>query len=196
MTGLTIKEAAQLAGVSEATVKGWVRTGLLRQSLSGHRRRFTAEDLRNAQHLAHAGNVLPRWRGDPGYAGQRLRTAREQAGLTQLQLAVRIDLTNEEISRLEHGMLAPQILTLIKISQALEIDPERLVSVDALGLETLSSAEAATRLGVPPVRLERWMKHGVLPGTKLGGRWRIPAIAVRELAESGRLRGESRRLDG
>jgi hypothetical protein len=39
------------------------------------------------------------------------------------------------------------------------------------------------------------VKQGLLEGRKVSGQWRVPAIAVMELARSGRLRGRSRRLD-
>ena len=43
--------------------------------------------------------------------------------------------------------------------------------------------------------VQEWLKQGVLPATKVSGRWRVPAIAIAELERSGRLRGASRRLD-
>ena len=64
-----------------------------------------------------------------------------------------------------------------------------------VGLELLTKQEAGQRLDVPTARVRAWMKQGVLPGVKVGGEWRVPAIAVTELERSGRLRGVSRRLD-
>jgi excisionase family DNA binding protein len=59
----------------------------------------------------------------------------------------------------------------------------------------MTAREAATLLDIPVERLHQWLKDGILPGMKVGGHWRIPAIAVHELARGGRLRGASRRLD-
>jgi excisionase family DNA binding protein len=97
---------------------------------------------------------------------------------------------------MENGKRTPQMATLEKLSRALGIEPSLLVSGDPIGPETLTTAEAAAFLGVPYVRMFRWMKYGVLPGTKVCGTWHIPKAAVLELDRSGRLRGESRRLDG
>jgi hypothetical protein len=55
--------------------------------------------------------------------------------------------------------------------------------------------EAGKRLDVPSERVRSWPLQGILPGVKVGGRWRVPAIAVVELERSERLRGKSRRLD-
>jgi excisionase family DNA binding protein len=194
MDGLTRKEAAELIGVTEDTIKGWLRTGYLRRRQPG--KRLTAEDVLGAQRNAHAGDVIPRWREDPVRVGQRLRAIREQVGLSQQQLAEMADLTHEAISRLELGQTKPQVRTLRKLISALGIEPHKLVSHEPVGLQTVSTDEAAVLLGVPRARLQVWIKNGVLPGRKVGGRWRIPLVAVHELDASGRLRGQSRRLDG
>jgi excisionase family DNA binding protein len=188
MTGLTRKQAAALAGVSEQTINGWRGSGYLHQP-------YTVEKVLAAQQAVHAGEVVPRWRADPVYAGQRLRALREGAGLNQQQLARQADLTHEEISRLEHGDKCPQALTVQKLSRALGVPPEQFVDDAPLGLELLTTEEAGQRLDIPGGRVRKWMQQGVLPGVKVSGEWRVPAIAVAELDRSGRLRGASRRLD-
>ena len=82
-----------------------------------------------------------------------------------------------------------------QLSQALGGAPERFVDDTPLGRTLLSTEEVGRRLDVPTARVRFWMKHGVLPGVKVSGQWRVPAIAVAELERSGRLRGASRRLD-
>jgi excisionase family DNA binding protein len=195
MNGLTTKEAAELIGVSEQTVKGWLRRGYLRQALPGPTHRLLPEDVYDAQRNAHAGDLVPRWREDPSRAGSRLRELRERAGLNQQQLAARAGITHERVSRLEHGQWAPKAATIVALSQALGCDPKQFVSSEPIGPRTLSTTEAAGALGVPVQRLQVWLQDGTLPSTKIGGRWRIPAVAVSELDRSGRLRGVSRRLD-
>lgn len=69
MTGLTREEAAELAGVSSHTPNGWVASDSLRSSLPDRPLRFTAADVLTAKHVAHAGEVVPRWRDDPVHAG-------------------------------------------------------------------------------------------------------------------------------
>lgn len=188
MIGLTRKEAAALVGVSEQTIVGWQTSGYLHQP-------YTAEAVLAAQQAVHIGDVVPRWRANPIHAGQRLRMLRETAGLNQQQLAQQAGLVHEEISRLEHGGRCPYAPTLRKLSQALEVAPERFVDDAPIGLEMLSTQEAGRRLDIPAGRVQKWLQQGILPGVKVSGRWRVPAIAVAELARSGRLRGESRRLD-
>jgi excisionase family DNA binding protein len=195
MTGLTRKQAADLAGVSEPTIKGWVKSGSLRSSLPGRPPRYTVADVRDAQAAAHAGDVVLRWRADPVHAGQRLRTLRERAGCNQQHLARQADLTHEQISRLEHGTCAASGPTVRKLSQALGVAPAQFVDDTPVGLELLSTREVAQRLAVPRARVGVWLREGVLPGVKVGGQWRVPAIAVAELERSNRLRGVSRRLD-
>ena len=194
MTGLTRKEAAELAGVSEATIRGWQRNGSL-ASLPGRSPRFAAAEVREAQAVAHAGDVVPRWRADPAHAGQRLRMVREAAGLTQLELSARAGITHEALSNLELGKRAALAPTVHQLSQALRVAPDHFVDDTPVGLTLLSTEEVGRRLDVPTARVRFWMKHGVLPGVKVSGQWRVPAIAVAELERSGRLRGASRRLD-
>jgi excisionase family DNA binding protein len=83
-----------------------------------------------------------------------------------------------------------------RLAQVLRVAPETFVHHDPIGgLSLLTVREAAALLDVPYKRLRKWMQQGVLPGHSVAGRWRIPAVAVSELARSGRLRGASRRLD-
>ena len=195
MKRLTRQDAADLAGVSFSTINGWVANGALRSSLPDRPLRFTEADVLTAKHLAHAGDAVPRWRDAPHRAGKRLRALREGAGLNQQQLARQADLAHEEISRLEHGDKCPQAPTVHKLSQALGVPPAQFVDDSPMGLELLTTDEAGHRLDVPGTRVRVWMQQGVLPGVKVGGEWRVPAIAVAELDRSGRLRGASRRLD-
>jgi excisionase family DNA binding protein len=82
------------------------------------------------------------------------------------------------------------------LAQALGVEPARFVARDkTTGLSLLTVAEAAGRLDVPAGRVQAWLKQGLLAGSKVSGQWRVPAVAVAELARSGRLRGRSRRLD-
>jgi len=188
MTGLTRKQAAALVGVHEQTIVGWQTSGHLR-------RPFTVDRVLAAQQVAHVGEVVPRWRADRVRAGRRLRMLREAAGLNQQQLAHLAGITHEALSNLELGKLAASAPTVRQLSQALGVAPERFVDDTPIGVELLSTEEAGRRLEVPAGRVQEWLKQGVLPATKVSGRWRVPAIAIAELERSGRLRGRSRRLD-
>jgi excisionase family DNA binding protein len=188
MSGLTRKQAAELAGVSTQTILGWQKSGHLQ-------RPYTVDAVLAAQQVANLGEVIPWWRSDRVRAGQRLRALREQAGLTQLQLSAQAGISHEALSNLELGKLVASAPTVRQLSQALGVAPERFVDTSPIGLEMLSTQEAGRRLDVPVGRIQYWLQQGVLPATKVSGRWRVPAIAVAELDRSGRLRGRSRRLD-
>jgi transcriptional regulator with XRE-family HTH domain len=120
---------------------------------------------------------------------------RERAGLTQQELSARAGITHEAISALELGTRAASAPTVHKFSQVLGVAPAQFVDDTPVGLTLLSTREAGQRLDVPTARVRFWMKQGVLPGIKVSGQWRVPAIAVAELERSERLRGASRRLD-
>jgi excisionase family DNA binding protein len=192
---LTVTEAAQRRGVSRHIIRNWVTRGLLPATRTTGRHFIHPADLVAAQALLHAGEVVPAWRDDPRRAGTRLRALREAAGLSQLQLAAASGVTHEAISNLEGGRRAPFAHTVRQLAQALHVEPERFVAHEPVGLSMLTVVEAATRLDVPPARVRVWVTQGVLPGTKVSGQWRVPAVLVAELERSGRLRGQSRRLD-
>ena len=192
---LTVTDAARRSGVSRFTVAGWITGGKLPAVRIDGRRRVRPTDLAATQATAHLGDVVPAWRDDRQRAGTRLRELREAAGLTQLQLAAASGLTHEAISNLETGKRSPLAATVGALAQALRVEPERFVASDQIGLSLVTTAEAAKRLDVPMGRVQVWVKDGTLPGTKVSGEWRVPAVAVAELNRSGRLRGRSRRLD-
>ncbi len=192
---LTVTEAARQTGVSRSTVAGWITAGHLPAVLIDRRRRIRPADLAAAQVTAHLGGVVPAWRDDRPRAGKRLRELREAQGMNQLQLAELSGISHEVISRLETGRCWPKASTVRALAQALRLDPRQFVSDEQVGLTTLTVAEAASRLDVPPGRVQTWLKQGLLPGTKVSGQWRVLAVVVAELDRSGRLRGRSRRLD-
>jgi excisionase family DNA binding protein len=196
VTGLvTVIQAAQQAGVSRHIISSWITQGRLPAVRIAGRRYVRPADLAATQAVAHVGDVVPAWRQDPQRAGKRLRALREAAGLSQLQLGAASGLRHETLSRLELGWQGASAETVRALAQALGVDPEQFVSRDPGGLTMLTLTEAAARLDVPPERVRTWLHQGELPGVKVSGQWRVPAIAVMELGRSGRLRGRSRRLD-
>jgi excisionase family DNA binding protein len=124
---LSVAQAAQLAGVSRYTVRGWIANGHLVAVRINGRRYVRAEDLAATQARAHAGEVVPTWRQNRHRAGKRLRTIREAAGLNQIQLAAASGLTHEAISNLETGKRAPYATTVRALAQALGVAPEQFV---------------------------------------------------------------------
>ena len=59
--------------------------------------------------------------------GKRLRAIREQRGLTQKQLAERIETQEPQISRYEGGTALPSAETLVSISQVLQVGIDELL---------------------------------------------------------------------
>jgi len=53
--------------------------------------------------------------------GEKIKTIRKEKGLSQLDLAMRMDNYAEQIGRIERGELNVSICTLKKITEALEI---------------------------------------------------------------------------
>jgi DNA-binding XRE family transcriptional regulator len=60
------------------------------------------------------------------YVGDRIKQARESAGLTQTELSTRAGLPQSHISRLENGQHSPSFATLEKIAKALNIPVSQL----------------------------------------------------------------------
>lgn len=192
---LTVAEAERWAGVSRDTINGWIKQGRLHMTLVSGRRHVRLADLAACRATMQLGIVLPVWRVDPVRAGKRLRTLREAHGWSQQQLALRTGLTHEAISKIELGRRAPLAGTVDALAQALDVPVERFVDQVSLGLSYLTVGEAAACLGIPIGRLRKWLRQGLVDGTKIAGQWRVLSVAVSELEHSSRLRGRSRRLD-
>jgi len=58
--------------------------------------------------------------------GKRLKDLRKQAGLTQEQLAEKVNITVESISNIERGIYSPKFSNLEKISEILEVEVKDL----------------------------------------------------------------------
>src|ERR671917_2002554 len=170
---LTVTAAAERSGLPRTVISGWITTGQLPAVRVNGRRHIRVEDLVETQARAHEGEVVPVWRKNRKRAGKRLRAIREVAGLNQIQLAAASGLTHEAISRLETGRCWPYAETVRKLAKALNVDPERFVARDkTTGLTLMTVAEAASRLGVPPGRVQTWLRKGQVEGTKVSGEWR------------------------
>jgi transcriptional regulator with XRE-family HTH domain len=63
----------------------------------------------------------------PGALGRNLRRAREQAGLTQEQVAERSGVHSTEVSRIERGKRDPRVSTLERLAKAVEVSPGDLL---------------------------------------------------------------------
>jgi transcriptional regulator with XRE-family HTH domain len=63
--------------------------------------------------------------------GKRMKELREQHGMTQLQLGMKIGLTNDEVSNIERGLRAPRFEALEKLAQELHVPVWKLFYFDS-----------------------------------------------------------------
>ena len=63
--------------------------------------------------------------------GKKIKTLRKQKGLTQAELAEKINVDSKYISRLETGISVASIATMIKISKALDIQLSDIFVVES-----------------------------------------------------------------
>lgn len=59
---------------------------------------------------------------------QRIKSARRAAGLTQAELAERIDISTNAVAKLENELMAPSLMTLVNTANALGIDINYLLT--------------------------------------------------------------------
>lgn len=61
--------------------------------------------------------------------GKRIREIRKSKGLTQLELAVRVNKDYTSIGRLESGRTNPTYITLLKIAEGLDVNLADILNV-------------------------------------------------------------------
>lgn len=74
----------------------------------------TSEKRKRGPKVRHAKSVV---------FGEVLRTRREAVGITQTDLAKRVKLASQEISRLERGIVDPTWSRIIELAEALGVTP-------------------------------------------------------------------------
>jgi transcriptional regulator with XRE-family HTH domain len=60
--------------------------------------------------------------------GENLRRLRTEAGLTQEQLGIKVDMNMSEISRVERGKNDPRLTTMVRLAAGLDLTLEQLVA--------------------------------------------------------------------
>lgn len=90
--------------------------------------------------------------------GRRIKTAREQARMTQEELAEAIGCTPQHISVIERGLKIPKLDTFITIANVLHVSADELLRDD---LEHLAEPGGATFLASLPEDLQRRLLRAV-----------------------------------
>ena len=64
---------------------------------------------------------------DKYFIGRKIKSFRKKRGLTQAELAEKIDLSEKHISKIEASIHVPSLSAFFKIAEALEIGMEELI---------------------------------------------------------------------
>lgn len=91
----------------------------------------------------------------PKRLGNRIRELRARAGLTQAQLADRVDISHEFMSRLERGLKAPSLNTVEKVADALGIAVNELFDFDAITMDEKEILLAGLHSLLAPVSMDK-----------------------------------------
>lgn len=87
--------------------------------------------------------------------GRRIQMARKVKGLTQAELAQKVDLTPKYLSNVECGEKTPKLETFIRIANSLQCDANSLL-VDVLDVATTDNGSAISRkLAALPIEEQR-----------------------------------------
>ncbi len=89
--------------------------------------------------------------------GARIRDARKQVSLTQLELAELIGVSSHSVWAWEAGRMKPQHEHLVEVAFHCETSPEQLLGQAVVETESLQAAEVAFRdavVGLPPEDIE------------------------------------------
>lgn len=76
-----------------------------------------------------------RYKLDYSAIAKAVKAARKQAGLTQAELAEKIDISTNAVAKLENNLMTVSLQTLVNIANVLHLDFNRLLSRDPEGSE-------------------------------------------------------------
>jgi transcriptional regulator with XRE-family HTH domain len=62
--------------------------------------------------------------------GENIKNARKSAGVTQKELAERLQVYQKDISRWENNEITPSVITLAKICRALNVSADKILELD------------------------------------------------------------------
>ena len=111
---------------------------------------------------------------------ERLMILRKQAGLSQEQLADRLGVTRQSVSKWESGTALPELVKLISLSEIFG------VSLDYLVKDYIEEPESAGEIGTDTVRLEqkvddltRYVKGSIYSYDSKIRIWGLPLVSIR-----------------
>ena len=82
--------------------------------------------------------------------GSRIKEAREQAHLTQEELAEIVDISPTHMSVIERGVKTPKLATFVKIANALHLSADALLQDVVTPVTDSITAELSVRIGRLP----------------------------------------------
>ena len=85
----------------------------------------------------------------PNDLGERIKKYRTEHGLTQAQLAGRLYLTPQAVSKWENGLSVPDAEMLKSLAQALQVTPDVLLGVSARGIPSAQQQTPAPQPTLP-----------------------------------------------
>lgn len=96
---------------------------------------------------------------DARAVGQRIKAAREKKGLTQEELAARVEISPTHVSVIERGTKIPRMDTFVAIANVLEVSADSLL-VDVVDHAVVSAASELSGLmeNLPREEKERILK--------------------------------------
>ncbi len=99
--------------------------------------------------------------------GAKLKLAREKAGLTQKELAERVELPRTSVTNIEHGRQRIALHQLVQLASALGTEPLDLLPDEELNLEELVPEK--TRATLPEDDMQRQFLAGFLRNNRAVG---------------------------
>ena len=96
---------------------------------------------------------------DARAVGQRIKAAREKKGLTQEELAARVEISPTHVSVIERGTKVPRMDTFVAIANVLEVSADSLlVDVVDHAVESAASELSGLMENLPREEKERILK--------------------------------------
>lgn len=109
---------------------------------------------------------------DSQKVGRRIQEVRKSRGITQSELAQRVDLSTKYISNIECGFKTPTLETFIAIANALQSDANSLLS-DVLDVTTSQESGLVSKklLGLPAEEQRRLLRMLEVMIDETGSKW-------------------------